>query len=333
MNYSLFVILTLFCSFSFAKKNTLDFSGESAIQYREDRLRERVNENQTDITNLSIVAEKTFDDDKRLKVEILGEESRVTEEFNLTIGELYYNQEFNFDEREYLNFNYTLGFMKLKYGLLNPIDGNFAQLPNYYQFLFGLPRGIDVGLAFEKKITKALSFGVGGYFGQTVRDSDGFQPESIGLPYNTYLDYKPFDWLDVRAHYYSRQFVNTPEISGLGFDFKTNFRAGLFDLSFNGEAWSINSIAESIESDGLVYLINPKVSFKGLYVEGFYSDESWSFTGDSGSVGENYLSSRLGYSFSEYFIFETEYLIVENSELSTRREESFQARVYFNWEM
>lgn len=328
----IFILFTSSLAFSLETKN-IEFFGESAIQYREDRLRERVNDNETNITNLSIVAQKNFDDDKAIRIEILGEESQITQEFNLTIGELFYNQELEFKDREYLNFNYTVGFMKLKYGLLNPIDGNFAQLPNYYQFLFGLPRGIDVGLSFEKRITEKLILGLGGYFGQTVRDSDGFQPDSVGLPYNAYLKYSPYRWIEMNGHYYSREFENTPDISGVGFDIKTNFRLGPIDFFLNAETWSIDSVADVSESNGLVFLVNPKIEYRGLYLEGFYTDESWEFSRDSIQVSENFTSHRLGFKFSKYFIFETEYLLVENSDLVGSREEALQARVYFNWEM
>lgn len=337
MSFNVFVVFFLAFIIGFSvnatEANKLNFLGESAIQFREDRLRERVNENETSITNLSIAAERKFDSDKFIRLEILGEESRVTNEFNLTVGELFYNQQFDFDNSKFLNFNYTVGFMKLKYGILNPIDGNFAKLPNYYQFLYGLPRGIDVGLAIEKRLTSTLTLGFGGYFGQTVRDSDGFRSESVGVPYNTYLNFKPLKWLEMNAHHYTKEFVNTPEISGIGFDVKTNFKLGPFDLNLNAETWSIDSIAGTAESSGFVYLLNPRVQFKGLYLEGFFTDESWDFDNDSIKVNESFSSYRLGFNISEYFIFETEYLLIENSELTTLKEDALQARVYFNWKM
>jgi len=328
------IVFVLIGSSAFAsEEKNMFFFGESVIQYREDKLRERVNENETSITNISIVAQKNMDKNKSIRVELLGEESRVTDEFNLTIGELFYKQTLSFEESTYLNFNYTVGFMKLRHGILNPIDGNFSQLPNYYQFLYGLPRGIDVGGVFEKKITEKISLGFGGYLGQTVRDSDGFQAEAEGLPYTLHFSYSPFETLELNAHYYQREFANSPEIRGFGFDLRSLFRYKSLNLYLNAETWSIDSISVQNNSNGFIYLINPKVEFKGVYLEGFYSNESWNFKDDSTQVNEQFISHRLGYKISKYFILETEYLTIENSDLQSNKEEAFQARAYFNWEL
>ena len=118
----LFYLLT---TNAFADLNNLILSGSSSIQYRQDQIRERVNSNETNITNLSIIADSYLDNKKseKIRVELLGEENISSNDLYLTVGEVFYQ---NNDILKRLNFK--IGLMKLNYGLLNPIDGTFARL-------------------------------------------------------------------------------------------------------------------------------------------------------------------------------------------------------------
>ncbi len=328
MTYKYLLIFVFTLPYSLYAFEDLKVSGEVIFDYRSDRVRTGVNTDDTNIRTVSVVLEKKTGKDSEIYFELLGDENTGQSGLDLSLGEVYFNHRI---EKSQIGFDFKLGVMKLDYGVLNPIDGMFNKMPSYYNFMYGLPRGLDIGATATVSILNdKISFGLSGYTGKSLRATDQFQRKIYGQPYHMKVNYQIFEKNNISGHYFSREYEGTPKIRGYGLSYDGSFTYKTLQLSLIGEWMNLNSNIGSYTSSANAYLLFPKLQYQRFYIGGVIAREDWTYT-ESNNTSENYTSVRLGVDLLENVTFEVEQLKITDVDNNVNKEDSLLARILMQW--
>lgn len=312
------------------KNRFVSLDAELSLEYRSDRLREMQNTETTNIRNLSLLVSLFENEDSKFVFEILGEENRVGD-LNVNVGELYYHTSLSLFKDKDSTFN--VGVLKLGYGLLNDRDGLFAVLPSYYAYLYDLPRGLDTGVEMSTQVfIPQLNFSASIFAGKNLRQTDSKNREIEVVPHHFKLSYEANSHSHLALNYFSRKYEAQPMVSGLGLEYQHIGLANFFgiNLDIDFEVWSITAAMNSIQNNGMAGLVAPRITYKKLFFQPYFSVERWS-QGDTPSSTETFFTGKLGYLFNKNIQFVLEQTQIKNSNFDMYKENSLQARVVSQW--
>lgn len=326
---ALFFLSMLSVPFNSWASEDLVITGEAIFDYRSDKIRKKTNTDETNIRAVSIVLKKSFKDKSQIHFEILGDENVGKEGLDLSLGEVYFSQPFQYS---FIDSDFKFGVMKLEYGALNSLDSMFYKLPSYYDFMYGLPRGLDVGLFSDLYfLDRKLSIGMGIHFGKSLRATDQFQRKIYGLPYSTRVKYRLSEVNYLSAHYFVREYEGTPKIRGYGLNYYGEYQYKFLDMSVLFEWMNLNSNIGTYTSTANAYVIIPRLEYKKIYFSPVISFEKWSDQ-QSADRSESYFSIRGGVEFTRNFTFEIENLVVKDQKNNIKKEDSWLARLFLKWD-
>lgn len=311
-------------------KKYVSLDTKLSLEYRSDRLREMQNTETTNIRNLSILVNLFEDESSGFVFEILGEEDQVGN-LNVNVGELYYHTRFSMFKNE--DSKVQVGVLKLGYGILNDLDGLFAVLPSYYDYLYDLPRGLDTGVQVSTQLgIPELILSASVFAGKNLRQTDSKNRDIEVLPHHLKLDWSPTAFNRLGLNYFSRKYEAQPLVRGVGVEYQHMSLLSFMgiNLDVDLELWSLSASINSVENTGLAALIAPKLTYKKVFFQPYVSIEQWGQDGTPDSR-ETFFTGKLGYNFNKHFQFVLEQTHIRNTTIDMEKENSLQARVVSQW--
>lgn len=318
----------LFYSDSKIQNNKLSMDAELSLEVQQDQLRQTNNPNRTNIRNLSL-GFNFKEDNNVFRFELLGEQSQLSNDINMNVGEFYLTSEIN---DSYIPTKVFAGAVKLDYGILNDLDGVLSYLPSYYSVLYDLPRGIDSGLGLQTLfLDEKLSFSSFVFLGRNLRQEDAQNQRLDVAPHHFKLTWNESD-IKISANYFSRKYEGQALIQGVGLEL-SGLEYSLFKswlkLNLSAEVFSLRTSLNGLNTQGVAGLIHPELEIKSVLFRSVLAMEQWSQSNQTST--ETYSTLGLGYKFTKNIHAYFERSEIANTTNALVKEQSYQFRLVSQW--
>lgn len=300
---------------------------ELSLEAMQDQLRPANNPNRSNIRNLSLGL-NFRDNGNKFRFEILGEQSPLTNDINMAVGEFYVVSTLNTN----IPTQIFAGATKLEYGILNDLDGVLSFLPSYYNVLYDLPRGIDSGLGMNTAVlNQKLSLSGFVFLGRNLRQVDAQNQRLDVAPHHLKLTWNENDF-KVSLNYFSRKYETQSLIQGLGLeftDFEIYFLKSWIKLNLSSEVFALQTSLNGATNRGFAGLVYPELQVKSVLLRSILALEQWTQNGKSSL--ESYSTVGLGYEFNKNIKAYFERSEINNLTNSLVKEQSYQIRLISQW--
>ncbi len=307
------------------KKYAID--AELSLEAMQDQLRSTNNPTRSNVRNLSLGL-NLMDEGNKFRFEILGEQSSITNDVNVAVGEFYVTSKLNTK----IPSQVFAGATKLEYGLLNDLDGVLSFMPSYYNILYDLPRGIDSGVGLNTLFfNERLSLSSFVFLGRNLRQTDSQNQRLDVVPHHLKLSWKN-DHFNLSLNYFARKYETQALIEGVGLEFsdlEVYFFKSWLKLNLSSEIFALQTSLNGATNRGFAGMIFPELQLRSFLLRSVLALEQW--TQNNTSVLEAYSTVGLGYMLNKNIKAYIERSEIQNLTNDLVKEQSFQVRLVSQW--
>lgn len=307
------------------KKYAVD--AELSLEAMQDQLRQTNNPTRSNVRNLSLGV-NLVDDGNKFRFEILGEQSPLTNDVNVAVGEFYVTSNL----KTKIPTQVFAGATKLEYGLLNDLDGVLSFMPSYYHVLYDLPRGIDSGVGLNTLfLNERLSLSSFVFLGRNLRQTDAQNQRLDVVPHHFKLSWKD-DNFRLSLNYFSRKYETQALIQGVGLEF-SEFEVFLFKswlkLNLSSEVFALQTSLNGATNRGMAGMLFPELQVSSFLLRSVLAIEQW--TQNNTSVVEAYSTVGVGYMLNKNIKAYFERSEINNMTNNLVKEQTYQFRLVSQW--